>query len=390
MNYREIGRRLKLDGKAKTVEHFTEAFAKGDIKPSDFGSVRQLFEETVDDGREALRLYDPAYRGSYGFKEAGDAVDTSVFSNITGQIVYNAILEPGKSPALVLTNLVRTIPTSLLDGEKIAGITGIGDLAETVAEGAEYPHVGLGEDYINTPATEKKGAIVSLTKEAIFADRTGDLLNQAQRLGEFLAINKEKKLADMIGDVNVTTHRYKWKGTSYASYGAPASGGWTNLKGSNGLTDWSNIDAAVQLLNEMVDPFTGEPILMVANQILVCPEKEMAAKRILNATEIRVGDGASSTTQTVAANPVSGQYQLASSIFLKNRLVAASQVGTNWYIGDFNKAFGFMEVFPLTVVQAPANSHEDFHRDIVSQYKASYRGAAVVLNPRAVVKNTVA
>ena len=128
----------------------------------------------------------------------------------------------------------------------------------------------------------------------------------------------------------------------------------------------------------------------MANMILVCPELEATAKRILNATEIRFHDGASQTSQTLSANPVAGAYGLVSSTFLRSRLSAASEATTSWYLGDFSKAFAYMENWPITVVQAPSNSHNDFHRDIVAEYKASEMGAAVVLEPRAVIKNTVA
>ena len=389
MNYREIKQRLKADGAAKTCQHVKEALEQGHLKADDFTSFRGLFEATVPDGREALEYYHPRHRGSFGYQEAGDAIDTSVFSNISGQVVYNKILEASKSPQLVLSQLIKSIPSNLRS-ERIAGITGLGDAAESIAEGAEYPRAGVGEDYVDTPLTDKKGFTVAVTKEAVLFDRVGDVLNQAARVGEFLAINKEKRLADMIGDVNSTKHRYKWKGTSYANYASSGGHGAVNLKTSNGLVDWTDIDNALQLLNNMLDPWTGEPMLLMANTILVCPELEATAKRILNATEIRFHDGASQTSQTLSANPVAGAYGLVSSTFLRSRLSAASEATTNWYLGDFSKAFGYMENWPITVVQAPSNSHNDFHRDIVAEYKASEMGAAVVLEPRAVIKNTVA
>ena len=47
-----------------------------------------------------------------------------------------------------------------------------------------------------------------------------------------------------------------------------------------------------------------------------------------------------------------------------------------------------MENWPITVTQAPPNSEAEFTHDIVARFKASERGAAAVLNPRYVVKNT--
>ena len=57
-----------------------------------------------------------------------------------------------------------------------------------------YPNVGLGEDYIETPSTTKRGFIVPVTREAIFFDRTHLILQRAAEVGEVLGLNKEKRL----------------------------------------------------------------------------------------------------------------------------------------------------------------------------------------------------
>jgi hypothetical protein len=46
-----------------------------------------------------------------------------------------------------------------------------------------------------------------------------------------------------------------------------------------------------------------------------------------------------------------------------------------------------MENWPLSVVQAPANSEVEFTQDVVLRWKASERGAAATLEPRYMQKN---
>jgi hypothetical protein len=58
-----------------------------------------------------------------------------------------------------------------------------------------------------------------------------------------------------------------------------------------------------------------------------------------------------------------------------------------WFIGDVTKAFAYMENWPLSVVQAPANSEVEFTHDIVLRWKASERGAAATLEPRYMARN---
>jgi hypothetical protein len=228
--------------------------------------------------------------------------------------------------------------------------------------------------------------ILPVTKEAIFFDRTHLLLSRAAEVGEFLGLNKEKRILDCLIDGNTTAHRYKWKGTVYATYQAAAP--WINVKSANALVDWTDVDAAEQLLANMADPNTGEPILVDADVLLVAPELVHTARRIVNATEIAQVDNqaAASTVRTVAPNSVS-PYGIESSRILRSRLSAAGQPTSTWYLGNFRKAFAYMENWPLTVSQAASNGEAEFTQDIVVRYKASERGAAATIEPRYVIKN---
>jgi hypothetical protein len=99
--------------------------------------------------------------------------------------------------------------------------------------------------------------------------------------------------------------------------------------------------------------------------------------------------GAPSTTRY--ANPL-GQYRVHESRLAYRRVVASGVSAADakkwWFVGDFHKAFAYMENWPITVTQAPLGSEAEFTNDIVLRFKASERGAAAVLNPRYVVKCT--
>lgn len=372
-----------------------EAIRNKEIKPEEF-SLRQLAESVVPDGIEWVRSLDPNVGGGYRMLEAGDGVDVTAFANITGQIVYSKIMDAYLSPAFVCTSLVDTIATRL-DGEKIPGIGKVSDGTFTVDPGMPYPSVGFGEDYIETPSTTKSGLIIPVTKEAIFFDRTQLVLSRAGEVGEVLGLNKEKRLADLIVG---TTNNYKWKGTTYDTYstdGSTGAAGGTALSGvinalaSNDLVDWTDVDAAEQLFANILDPNTGEPVLVTANSILVMPARSQAMKRVLSATEIRY-TATSAETETISTNPIAGRYTSYVSAIAYRRLIAASVSAADaakyWFIGDFKKAFAYMENWPITVVQAPMNSEAEFEQDIVARFKASERGAAAVMNPRFVVRCT--
>lgn len=383
IDYRKLKAQYEKLGADQFCKVLDEAVAGGDVDVNGF-SVKECALEMM--GRQYVERLDP--RGGSFIMEAGDAVDSTAFSNITGQLIINKVMEAYQQPAFWASGLVQTISTRL-SGEKIPGIGKIKDETPTVNEGMPYENFGFGEDYIETPATTKRGFIVSVTKEAIFFDRTGLILSRAAEVGQVLGLNKEKRILDVLLGV---TNNYKWKGTSYSSY---VSTPWDNTI-TNVLTDWTDIDAAEQLFAAMIDPNTSEPILI--NQpnmtLVVMPDNRHQARRILNATQLLYGipSSASAQTLTYAPNSIS-PYRLEDNTALaKARLVAsevaAADAAKYWYLGDFRKAFAYMENWPITVTQAPSNSEAEFTQDIVSRFKCSERGVAAVLDPRYVVRST--
>ncbi len=383
LNYRELKRRYDLDGAGNTVRHLSESLSEGHLKPEDF-SIRDLAEALVPEGRHWVRMLDPRSSGSVSLTESSDGIDVTAFLNIAGQVIYSKILDSYSQEAFVASKLVQTIPTRF-DGEKIPGVNRIEDRIDEVGNGMPYPHLGFGEDYIETPSTAKHGFIVPVTKEAIFFDRTNLILSRAAEVGEVLGLNKEKRLLDTVMGI---TNSFNQNGANFNTFSA--AGSWANLLASNELVDWTNVDAAEQLFAEMSDPATGEPVLVSGTSVLVMPAYRHAAHRVFNATEIAyVGSGLPTTT--TATNPL-GNYRVEQSRLAYRRLVnsgvAAADAKKYWFIGDFSKAFAYMENWPITVTQAPINSEADFNNDIVLRFKASERGAPAVLNPRYVVKCT--
>lgn len=382
IKYRDLKRQYETEGPANTVKHLSEALHEKKLKVEDF-SIRDLAEALVPDGREWVRSLDPRSSQGVSLREASNGVDVSAFSNITGQLIYSAIMDAYTQETFVASKLISTISTRF-DGEKIPGVTRIADLIDEVRPGMPYPSLGFGEDYIETPSTTKRGFIVPVTKEAVFFDRTNLVVTRAAEVGEILGVNKEKRVLDVVIGA---TNNYNWKGTSYNTYQTATP--WINTISGNELVDWTSVDQVEQLFAEIVDPATGEPVVVQANAVLVTPAYRHAANRIFNATEIRY-TAAGQATVTLAPNPISG-YQVESSRLMYARLlnagVNADDAKKYWYVGDFKKAFAYMENWPIIVVQSAQNDEADFTQDIVLRFKVSERGAAAVINPRFIVKS---
>ncbi len=393
---RNLGRLMRLDP-ARCREELRESLAAGragqpgGVLPSEF-SIRDLAEELICVGGEPIGwrgvndLYDPSR-----MVESTSAVDSTAFANITGQLVVSAVLAAYQSEEYVASRLVPARPTRF-NGEKIPGIampSDPGNDALAVKEAQDFPTFGFGEEYIETPATTKRGLIIPVTKEAIFFDRTGLVLDRAASAGEVLGLNKEKRLLDvMIGAVNNYQEKRAGDSVLTARDTFQAVTPWINVLYSNELEDWESIDAAEQLFANMLDPNTGEPVLIGGRTILVPPAKAMTARRLLSATEIRVATASAAQT-TVSGNPLAGMgLSMEVSRLLYRRLISALSLDADtakgyWFYGDPARAFAYMENWPITVVQAPQNSEAEFIQDIVVRFKASERGAAAVMEPRA-------
>jgi hypothetical protein len=386
-NLRRLFEAAQRDGnEQRFFDDLSEGLRNKQIRLGDF-SLRQLFEHFVPDGRELVGMYDPRYNGSSELRETASVVASSQFAKISGQLLYNAIMEAYEQEAFVFSSIIPTTSTQF-SGERIPGISGIGDEALIVDEGQPYPKAGNSQTYIDTPTTTKRGLIVEVTKEAIFFDRTGVLADRCSKVGEALGLNKEKRAINCLVDENVTDHRYRWRDTTIATYGDNSgSHSWDNLAASNALVDWTDIDAAEQLFSEMLDPETGEPILINPSHLIVTRQLLYTARRVVNAAEITVTTPGYATTgnptETRVQNPIQN-YTIVSTAQLARQMAT----DTSWFLGDPRKAFRYMENWPMTVVQAPANNEAEFTADVVMRFKASERGAYATIEPRAMVKCT--
>lgn len=380
INYRELKRRVELDGLQKTAEHLTEAIENRQLLPEEF-SLRDLAEALVPDGLEWVRTLNPC--DGLALTES-EGVDSSAFMNITGRIISAKIRETYEHDAFKASKLVSTIP-SRLSRERIPGISKIQGEAMKISEGMPYPNAGFSEEYVETPETAKHGLIVPVTREAIFFDQTGLILKRAAEVGEILGADREKRILDVVLGISNT---YTLNGNSYSTYYAESDNGpWTNKLTGNELTGWSSIDAVEQHFASICDEVTGDPILMNPNSVLVMPGKRFTAAQVFypgNSTWSST-DG----TQNVSMQNLFGNYDVQNSAYAYHRLIAsgvpAAEAVNYWYVGDFKRAFAYVENWGLTVSRSTSASEASFTQDILVRFKASERGAAAVLDPRCVV-----
>jgi hypothetical protein len=390
INYQDLKQLVEMEGPEACERHLVDALENRHIQPSDF-SIREMAEAFV--GREWVDSFRPKSGRTVRLVEA-DAVSFSHFSNITGQVFFNEVKTAYADEEFVFSAVVPTTPSRILDAEKVPGLSGIGDEFDVVGEREEYPMVGFSEDYVEVAAKRKRGGIVAVTKEAILADLTGNLLSNARKIGFWLGLNREKRIIDAIIDENggATSivnggHRYHWRGTTAATYqtSAAAFPFYDNVTTSAGLVDWTDIDEAWRTLAAITDPYTGEPILIQPTHLIVTTQNLWTAARIVNATEVRNTTPGYATTgnpnQTDTRNPV--QMVLGNLQVLSSRLLTArAATDTDWWLGNPQKAFRYFSIWDITPEESAQNSQDAFRRDIQMSFKISEMGCAATIEPR--------
>lgn len=363
------------------TEKVVEAIKSKDIKLDEL-SIRDIAEATL--GNTGIRrLQDSQHESTFvTVRESVAPVNLTAFTNITGQMVYQGVYEAYSAPQYVAEGLV-SVETSREDNTRVPGLAEIDEDAMEVEEGGEYPDVKFGEDYIDIPQSKKRGLKIGITREMVFFDRTGQVLDMARQVGDVLALNKERRIWDVILGINNT---YKRKGVTRATYVSSAEDATDPRINeiTQALTDWTSIDAAMQAFEAMSnDASNKRPIIVQPKVLITTGAKIMTARNILNATEIRVTQ-ASAITQTIAANPLAGTLQSTTSPWVKRRLVAAgvsaAAADKYWYIGDPKRAFRYRTLFPMQVLSA-SHDKDAFERDVVAQFRADERGVAYVYAP---------
>jgi hypothetical protein len=393
LNYRRLLELHEQKG-AEAANHDLRAlFEAKEIRPTDIDLGRLFVECFGWHNFVACRNREQLANDVFAraLTEAEGAVSTAAFTNISGQFVYQTVMDAYTAEESVFRDLIPEAPASTLDGEKIPGVTEIGDEIAVRKEGDPYALAGPGEDWIFTPPIVDRGVIIPLTWEALFNDKTGQVSTRCGDVGKWGGISREKAAIDCCIDENRTDHRYNWKGFGrIASYGDNSGfHTWDNLAATNTITDHKNIDTAEQVFNALIDPTTGEPILFDPIHLTCAKQNEQTARRILSSSEIRVTSPGYATagnpTQTVVKNPYQNKYELKTSRLLGSRM----NTKTDWYISDWTRYAKCMVAEKANVVQAPANNKDEFERRIVNQWRFNERYNYVVVQPRASVKNTV-
>jgi len=374
-----------------------KAFAERHLTPRDF-RLREMAENLIfvggsPIGPSELRLLESRGESVHVLESSG-VISTSAFRFVTERIVNAAVLEGAQAPEPAVSNLLPVLDGRTRRTEILQPTLPLeeGKQAADIQEGQEYPVLGIYGERLRTLPARKKGFQIPLTREAVLADDSGQLIQTARDAGRALAAMKESLVLDFIaGNIpNCVFETRAGSTTETVSNLFLTSGAWINSQ-VNALVDYTNVETALKLLAG--NTLTATSYLAEVKQpVLVVPyHLRMQAWRILNGIETRSG-----TTNVVIAPPPFStqgglqQVTLVSSLQLVQRQKAAGktdvQAQGTWFLGDLAQAFRYYQLWPITVEEDPTPAGRYTH-DVWARFQASECGVPVAIQPRVWCQN---
>lgn len=400
------------DGPYEFRARVSELRKRGVLNP-DTLNFRGLLEGCMATPRDPFgeRAKDSYVRGmrlaNRGMFEAMDAVGASTFADIGGQLLVDHVrdnyeLAMKEVDQLGIPN--RSNPAQNLGTHKDPWLSRVYEEPQIVNPGQTFPWAHFSEQWATLPAPERRELGIAIEWEMIYADKTKQAFNRAQGVGEKMGLNKAKRILAVVTGLSYTkgqqtyaAQQFNYNGTGYDVYGT--SGLWINKKSGLTVTTYDHITSIEELFGHMTDLATGDSIdVAVDNRKVLCVwDKQWDLHGAMLASDVLRGSFPTSgdNIQQHYNSPLKSIYQVVPSKLLYNMLtthlpgganLTAAQAKQYLFWGNFAKAFGYREVYPITITQAPPQNPAEFYQSISIQVKTSEYGVPYSENPQEVVQ----
>ncbi len=333
-------------------------------------ALRDMYENLGDEGtteaiQELLKSGD-VKETDFDLREIYEAVSSDMFPKLTGTLINSIVIKGYENQSLIGDRLATTIP-SKMEVETIGGLNGF-ESPEEVQQGAEYNESDAGEKFV-TSKNQKFGRLLSLTEETIYFDKSGEIMRRAQKFGMKAALYKERLIVNGVMDIagyrsyhpeNAETDLYSVT-NSNLNTGSPF--------GETGLdTCWESIQGQTDS--------EGDPILVGPDNAIALVPIQLWNRAVQMQKSPNVPEGTEN-----AINAYKGTYTPLTSPFV------TSASSSDWFFGDFKSAFGWLEVWPIQVMQQKPDSDLQFRRDLKAVFKIRLYGSLAALDPVYIQKN---
>jgi len=213
----------------------------------------------------------------------------------------------------------------------------------------------------------KFGHIETFERELFDDDQTGQIRSRAGNLGENFRTFEEIYVLTRLFGAARTEEGVDVPASTYNA-GQPFTTVIGNRPTTFKVLSQAALEEAHIAIRRIKDP-VGRKFMVNPTQLLVSPEDEMEALRLMNSTVMAL----TATSATAGlVNPLAGRYSVDSSPFVKAKA---------WLLGDFKRGFVFQRRDPLEIVQENPNSGMGFEQEIYA-FRARERFEADWIEPR--------
>jgi hypothetical protein len=298
--------------------------------------------------------------------EAGNLA-SSAFPNIAGQIISKVLIDGYEEFPKDVDQLCRTVP-SKLKTSRVVGWSAIG-FVQQVNEKEDYPEILPPDEKLQTIKNLKYGGMISLTREDIFFDQTGELIDRARMIGQRGAQKRASLIFGVVCDGSGTP-----AGGTALSGAALYTSGNKNLKTANPLGQ-SGWETSRKALYDMTDE-QGEPIWVLGDK----PKMIVGSTLLATAEKLMKNPNGDLGTANRDVNLAQNQFDIVINPYLPST--------SSWWYGAPQRQFRWEEVWPLeTFTRVGQDSEVGFNQDLIQQFKLSFYGGAGAADYRYMIEN---
>jgi len=376
MNRDSMKALYKNVGEKKFAISMINLITEGKISTDDL-SLKALWEAMGQPNLNRSNIVGNRVVKNINFSEA---LSSSAFPKITGALINKKVQEAYDLEYGIGDQLVTKVSSSVKD-ETIVGFGADNEMKE-VQEGIDYEEGSITEKYHKIKNT-KFGRIISLTKEMIMFDQTGQMMLRAQQIGEAAKSSHEKTIMNAVLELTSSGLKAAWRpaGTATTLYSNtsndPYTSGTLDNLGAEALADETDLDTAMALFSQFTNE-QGLPMRVTPKTLLTAMSLKSAANQICYS-----GQSVKTELPAGVKNIYTG-LQALDTTFIDQQLSV-----TAWFIGDFKKQFVYTEVWPIQVEHQGKDSEQAFNADVIERYKISYYGGCGAVSNRYVVKGNV-
>ena len=365
------GRPLAAGGQTKIEERHRKM-----IKRSDERVLREVTAGTRFSEIEVRAIPRALEDGDVSIRRLSESVSETQLVALLRYGVQNFLFDAYAQVNVIYPDLVRVVQSGGAE-ELYAPLYGP-ELPKKVAPGQEFGDSRLAGIDRHVP-NDKYGRLLSIERELVDDDRTGQVVTRAGQMGERMRYVEEQVV------ISAVENAVQSDNTSVSGYNTTLG----NINSGGGQVSQPSIETAHTALMQMTDPF-GNLIMVEPDTILFSSADYFNVAKLLQSALQPSVPGASGQTANTATsgltgwtmtfNPLQGLYAPKMSRFLPFN---GGLDGTHGhaYLLEAKKGIVFQERTALQVMQEAVNAGASFERDVY-RYRVDRRFASANVESR--------